>query len=98
MHKYHEQAERLVRDVMANLEAFLPHDGEDISCWNPSAVDESIRSLILVRTLLACANEALGYNENEPANKPDRAITCGCDGYYQLFGVHRPGCPHAFDE
>jgi len=36
--------------------------------------------------------------ENEPANKPDRAITCGCDGYYQLFGVHRPGCPHAFDE
>jgi len=25
------------------------------------------------------------------------AEACGCDGYYQLFGVHRPGCVHAFD-
>jgi uncharacterized phage protein (TIGR01671 family) len=21
-------------------------------------------------------------------------LDCGCDGYYQLFGVHRPGCRH----
>ena len=26
------------------------------------------------------------------------SIDCGCNGFYQLFGVHRPGCPHAFDE
>ena len=36
--------------------------------------------------------------ENEQANSPDRTVDCGCNGFYQLFGVHRPGCPHAFDE
>uniref|UniRef100_A0A6M3KCX7 Uncharacterized protein n=1 Tax=viral metagenome TaxID=1070528 RepID=A0A6M3KCX7_9ZZZZ len=63
MHKYHQQAEVLVKQVMQDLEKLLPHDGEDISCYNPGAMDDSINSLIRVRTLLACANEALGYNK-----------------------------------
>jgi len=25
--------------------------------------------------------------------KDNDRLTCGCDGYYQTFGVHRPGCP-----
>jgi len=35
--------------------------------------------------------------ENEQANSPDRTVNCGCNGFYQLFGVHRPGCSKAFD-
>ena len=26
------------------------------------------------------------------AKQKDVEMTCGCDGFYQLFGVHRPGC------
>ena len=29
--------------------------------------------------------------------KADGLNECGCDGFYQLFGIHRPGCSHAFD-
>jgi len=53
---------------------------------------EKDRDLIL-RHLRSFAGEI-----PQQANKPDRAITCGCDGFYQLFGVHRPGCRHVFDE
>ena len=29
-------------------------------------------------------------------NRYNVVLTCGCEGFYQLFGVHRPGCPEAF--
>ncbi len=63
MHKYHQQAETLVIEVISDLKKLLPHDGEDIACWNPEAVDESISNLIRVGRLLARANEALGDNK-----------------------------------
>lgn len=56
--KYHQQAEQLVREVIEDLQRLLPHDGEDISCYNPRAVDTSILNLAKVRTLLGRANEA----------------------------------------
>ena len=62
MHNYHRQAEDLVREVLEDLQKFLPHDGEDISYYNPSAVNASISNLISVKVLLACANEALSRN------------------------------------
>jgi len=34
---------------------------------------------------------------SQPVIEDGRAEACGCDGYYQLFGIHRPGCIHALD-
>ena len=62
MHHYHRLAEQMVKEVIEDLKKFLPHDEEDISCYNPSAVSTSINNLIIVKVLLACANEALGKN------------------------------------
>jgi hypoxanthine phosphoribosyltransferase len=56
--EHHQQAERLVRKVIEDLQRLLPRDGEDISCYNPCAIDASILSLVEVRTLLGRANEA----------------------------------------
>ena len=50
--KNHQQAEQLVREVIEDLQRLLPHDGEDISCYNPCAVDAAIMNLVKVRTLL----------------------------------------------
>ena len=61
---YFIQAEQLVQKVIKDLQRLLPHDGEDISCYNPCAVDASIMDLIKVRTLLGRANER---KENEKA-------------------------------
>jgi hypothetical protein len=60
VHKYHEQAEELATEVISYMRRFLPHEGEDISYYNPCAVDEAIQKLIRIRTLLACANVAEG--------------------------------------
>lgn len=54
---YHQQAELLVRKVIEDLQKLLPRDGEDISCYNPCAVDTSILDLAKVRTLLGRADE-----------------------------------------
>lgn len=56
MSKYYQQAEQLVQRVVEDLQKLLPHDGEDISFYNLSAVDTSILNLVKVRTLLGCAN------------------------------------------
>ncbi len=64
MHKYHEQAEAAVRDVIKQLECLLPRDGEDISYYNPGIMADPIRKLIGVQVLLACANEAKGANND----------------------------------
>ena len=58
MSEYHQQAEQLVRRVIEDLQRLLPRDGEDISCYNPCAVDTSILNLAKVRTLLGRADEA----------------------------------------
>jgi len=58
MNKHHQQAEQLVRKVLEDLQRLLPRDGEDISCFNPCAVDDSILDLAKVRTLLGRADEA----------------------------------------
>ena len=29
--------------------------------------------------------------------KADGLKECGCGGYYELFGIHRPGCQNVFD-
>ncbi len=58
MSEYHQQAQQLVQRVIENLQRLLPHDGEDISCYNPCAVDDSILALAKVRTLLGRADEA----------------------------------------
>ena len=50
--KYHQRAEQLVEEVIEDLQKLLPHDGEDISYYNPCAVDASILNLAKVRTLL----------------------------------------------
>lgn len=55
MSKYYQQAEQLVQRVVEDLQKLLPHDGEDISFYNLSAVDTSILNLVKVRTLLGCA-------------------------------------------
>ena len=57
MSEYHQQAEQLVREVIEDLQRLLPCDGEDISCYNPCAVDDSILNLAKVRTLLGRADE-----------------------------------------
>ncbi len=57
MNKYHQQAEQLVRRVIKDLQRLLPCDGEDISCYNPCAVDTSIMDLVDVRTLIGRAQE-----------------------------------------
>ena len=62
VHHYYKLAEQLVEEVLEDLKKFLPHDGEDISCYNPSAVSTSINNLINVKVLLGCANDALGRN------------------------------------
>ena len=28
----------------------------------------------------------------QPAVEADVRLSCGCDGFYQVFDVHRPGC------
>jgi len=45
MSEHHQQAEQLVRRVIKDLQTLLPCDGEDISCYNPCAVDASILDL-----------------------------------------------------
>lgn len=62
MHKYHKQAESLVKEVIEQLNGLLPQDGENISCYNPGIMRDPIRKLIDVQVLLGCANEATGRN------------------------------------
>jgi hypothetical protein len=62
MHKYHKQAEERVQSVIEGLQLLMPRDGEDISCYNPAALDLAIRLLIDAKVLMACANEAEGRN------------------------------------
>jgi DNA mismatch repair ATPase MutS len=58
MTEYYQQAQQLVQRVIEDLQRLLPRDGEDISCYNPCAVDTSILGLVKVRTLLGRADEA----------------------------------------
>jgi len=51
MNKHHQQAEQPMRKVLEDLQRLLPQDGEDISCYNPCVVDDSILDLVKVRTL-----------------------------------------------
>lgn len=55
MNKYHQQVQQIVQEVIEDLRRLLPRDGEDISYYNPCAVDTAILDLVKVRTLLGCA-------------------------------------------
>ena len=58
MHKLHEHAETLLRRVIGDLQRLLPQDGEDISCYHHTAIDDPLHTLIEVRTLMARADDA----------------------------------------
>ena len=44
-----------------------------------------------------CLCRECDNSDNNPPVQVGRAEACGCDGYYQLFSIHRPGCIHALD-
>lgn len=54
------KAERLVEQVRKKLKGILGEDGEDISCYNPSALDTSIFDLIEAKTEMALGREKDG--------------------------------------
>jgi len=53
MNKYFKDAEKSVNTSISNLSRLMPHDGEDIACYNPAALDETIASLIQARSNMA---------------------------------------------
>lgn len=46
--------------------------------------------LEIYRKWIPVFNEKL--NRHLTRHSSGRAEACGCDGYYRLFGIHRPGC------
>jgi hypothetical protein len=62
MNKHFQKAETLLKEVVGGLIYILGKDGEDISYFNPQAVDPCIDKLIQVR-----CHMTLGRKEDECA-------------------------------
>jgi hypothetical protein len=55
MNEYYKQAESLVAETIAELQLFLPKDGEDISYYNPCAVDTALNNVMQIKSLMVIA-------------------------------------------
>lgn len=53
MNYWFMEADTLVRDTIKRLNIILENDGEDISYYNPEALDKSIINLINARSSMA---------------------------------------------
>jgi len=57
MHIYYKQAAVLIKKTTTELNRLLSCDGEDISYYDSSILDEHINNLINAKVLMACASE-----------------------------------------
>lgn len=53
MDTHYQQADRAIREVIEALQRILGQDGEDLSCYQPQMLDESISGLIAARSHMA---------------------------------------------
>ena len=53
MNQFFQNADKLVREAISDLEVLLGKDGDDISSYNPVAIDAAIGNLIKARSQIA---------------------------------------------
>lgn len=53
MNEYYQSAERIIKEVIKSLERLLPQDGEDISYYHSTAIDDDIIRLVNAKDKMA---------------------------------------------
>ncbi len=70
MNTHFKHAEKLIKDAVTDLESVLGKDKENISCFNPIALDSAIANLIEARSHMAVGAEVLIHNQPIKRTKP----------------------------
>ena len=69
MEKEYKEADKILKEVVNNLQAMTGNQGEDVSYWRHVAMDSYIKDLIKVKVLMALAEKKEEEKENEKFKK-----------------------------